>query len=339
MPFVFDAPELQQNTTPSHMEQANASVSAACSPMHNYSEGVLTVGSPSLKGHAALQNLKGPLRANPDASPFALAIRDDPRAQQQIHVEPPALVATAFGGHQFSGLSVAQTAAQAGVSPGNDYKVGTAGNDTFSLLAGDDVGLGEGGDDTLNGNEGEDILDGGEGNDTLVGGQQNDRLTGSAGNDILRGGEGDDQLFGGDGNDKLEGGNGNDELEGHAGADTLNGDAGDDFLRAGPGVDQMRGGPGFDTYILMIDDDPVRGSTIVDKAPNALFFDSAIRTADVNLRADGADLIVSYRGSTIRVIGGATGGDLGSVISELKFGNHPPISIQDFKAGKYVNDE
>lgn len=222
--------------------------------------------------------------------------------------------------------------ALAAISTGNDYQVGTAGNDAFDLLAGDDVGLGEGGNDTLNGNQGEDILDGGDGNDTLGGDEQNDRLHGSAGDDILRGGTGDDQLFGGDGNDQLQGGADADMLYGHAGADTIDGDAGDDLLSGGPGNDTLRGGAGLDTYVLMINDDTVAGSSIIDSAPNAIRFDPAIRAADVSLTVAGVDLIVNYRGSSIRIVGGAAGGSLNSVISTLQFGNQPPVPIDGFVA-------
>ena len=135
----------------------------------------------------------------------------------------------------------------------------------------------------------------------------------------------------------MYGGDGADELHGHAGADSLDGDMGDDLLRGGPGIDTLRGGAGFDTYELMIDDDLVLGSSIVDSAPNALRFDPSIQPADVSLTVLGADLIVNYRDSSIRIINGAAGGNLSHVISVLQFGNQPAITVEGYLARIFTN--
>ena len=112
--------------------------------------------------------------------------------------------------------------------PGEIWRIGSDGPDTFSSGGGYNKIDGGGGDDSLSGDSGANLLAGGEGADTLAGG---------AGADSLLGNAGDDQLLGGAGDDSLAGGDGSDMLVGNAGDDTLNGGAGSDLLDGGVGND------------------------------------------------------------------------------------------------------
>ena len=108
---------------------------------------------------------------------------------------------------------------------GNNYIVGTIG------------------DDTLNGNDGIDTIEADLGNDTLNGGLDNDYLYGGEGNDVLNGDEGDDELRGEAGDDVLNGGTGYDNLRGGSGNDVLNGGLDNTS-------DYMYGESGNDTYLF-----------------------------------------------------------------------------------------
>ncbi|WP_417624700.1 calcium-binding protein [Paremcibacter congregatus] len=100
---------------------------------------------------------------------------------------------------------------------GNDFAHGGGGDDVLQLLWGDDVGIGGTGNDIIAGDQGQDIV---------VGGDQNDNVSGGSGNDMVSGGRHDDQLSGG------------------AGADVLAGDEGDDTVIGGSGNDVFRFGRG-----------------------------------------------------------------------------------------------
>ncbi|MCA3424319.1 MAG: hypothetical protein INF81_15310 [Roseomonas sp.] len=78
---------------------------------------------------------------------------------------------------------------------GNDFIIGTVGNDVISGLGGDDFIDGALGDDTLNGGDGADTLNGSAGNDSLFGGSGGDFLEGSWGRDTYRGGSGADIFY------------------------------------------------------------------------------------------------------------------------------------------------
>ncbi|MEX0280595.1 MAG: calcium-binding protein [Arenibacterium sp.] len=106
-----------------------------------------------------------------------------------------------------------------GPTTGDDFLVGTSGDDKIKALAGDDLINGKGGDDILIGDGGDDVINGGNGKD---------RLLGRAGGDDLKGGKGKDKLSGGGGNDDLGGGKGNDTLIAGKGVDTLTGNGGND---------------------------------------------------------------------------------------------------------------
>jgi hypothetical protein len=110
---------------------------------------------------------------------------------------------------------------------------GGTGNDWFVGTKGDDNLRGQGGDDVLEGLEGNDTLGGGPGNDRLFGGAGNDTLSGDDGNNYLSGGLGNDTLIGGNGNNTLDGGAGNDQMRGGSGADTY-------IFRSGDGSDTIQ---------------------------------------------------------------------------------------------------
>lgn len=80
-------------------------------------------------------------------------------------------------------------------------KFGTNGQDFLMGTNGEDVIYGRGGVDFIDGRGGDDVLYGGDGSDEVVS---------FPGNDILYGGNGNDQVIEGKGNNKLFGGSGND---------------------------------------------------------------------------------------------------------------------------------
>jgi uncharacterized repeat protein (TIGR01451 family) len=149
---------------------------------------------------------------------------------------------------------------------GDNYLVGTNGNDVICGGGGNDVIDGRDGDDTIIGGGGADSINGGNGVDTVEGGIGDDHLFGQSGNDTLRGGNGDDLLAGhegndvllgeagwdllegGDGDDLVKGDDGSDLLYGRSGNDQLFGEAGDDVLLGGNGDDLEKGGDGRDDY-------------------------------------------------------------------------------------------
>ena len=113
---------------------------------------------------------------------------------------------------------------------GNDWLIGTNGDDDIYGLAGNDVLIGRNGDDNLFG---------GAGTDFLFGGRGDDKLWGANGNDYLDAGNGDDKIFAGAGNDTLLGQNGENELYGEGGNDLLVGGVDDDLFDGGGGIDTV----------------------------------------------------------------------------------------------------
>ena len=146
---------------------------------------------------------------------------------------------------------------------GDDFLVGTDGNDKLNGRRGNDILIGKNGDDKLNGGRGNDSLWAGNGDDTLKGGRGNDQLIGGDGDDILKGGTGNDSLWAGTGDDTLNGGRGNDQLIGGDGDDILKGGTGNDQLWGGNGDDKLKGGRGND-YLHGGDGD----DTLIDNQGN-----------------------------------------------------------------------
>ncbi|MEP7301982.1 MAG: calcium-binding protein, partial [Caldimonas sp.] len=107
------------------------------------------------------------------------------------------------------------------------------------------------------------------------------------------GGVEDDNLVATSGNDRVNGGAGNDSLAGLAGNDTLDGGAGDDVLV---------GGAGNDVYVFTVGS----GSDLVDSTDGATTKTDTLRldglvAADVSLRSQGDDVIVTIRSSAEQV--------------------------------------
>jgi len=129
---------------------------------------------------------------------------------------------------------------------GDDYIVGTNGDDTINLKGGDDQGFGLDGNDIIKGGGGFDHLVGGNGIDQIHGGEGPDTISGEDGNDVLDGGDGDDKINGDMGNDVIDAGTGDDIADGGQGNDNIKGGSGDDVLIGGEGDDDISGKTGND---------------------------------------------------------------------------------------------
>ncbi|MDO9004214.1 MAG: calcium-binding protein [Aquabacterium sp.] len=107
-----------------------------------------------------------------------------------------------------------------------------------------------------------------------------------------------DQLFGTPEGELLDGGLGNDLLVGDEGNDTLYGDA---------GIDTLDGGPGDDTFVFGRGDGQDRVVSDWGSTPghrDQLLLGAGISLADVDVSAQGSDLLLSLKGSTdsVRVV-------------------------------------
>lgn len=76
---------------------------------------------------------------------------------------------------------------------------------------------------TIDGGKGNDFILGSSGNDVIKGGKGNDFIMGGDGNDTIHGGRGNDFIHGGDGNDKVYGDQGRDDVYGGQGKDWVQG--------------------------------------------------------------------------------------------------------------------
>ncbi len=220
-----------------------------------------------------------------------------------------------------------------------DLRVGRGGNDALDAAGGDDELDGMSGDDTLTGGAGDDRLLGRSGHDTLDGGEGRDHLEGGRGDDVLRGGGGDDRLVdafgdnvaeGGDGADRIllsgsrglaRGGAGDDTMFASAGNHLLLGDEGRDNLSVYAGEAELDGGAGDDTLLVNAGAkavvhfargggaDEVSIGTFRADAIDEIRLGAGIAMADVDLRRDGADLVLSLAGvpDTLRVRDGFAG--------------------------------
>ncbi|WP_099592868.1 calcium-binding protein [Paramylibacter kogurei] len=135
---------------------------------------------------------------------------------------------------------------------GDDFAVGSNGNDRIFGGRGDDELIDNAGQNQLFGGAGADQITFGNATDNNFGrgGAGDDILISGHGNDRLHGDAGDDQIFAGNGDDILRGGAGNDTIQGDAGNDRIFGGSGDDLINAGSGDDVLRGGRGQDTFVF-----------------------------------------------------------------------------------------
>jgi hypothetical protein len=136
---------------------------------------------------------------------------------------------------------------------GNDFIIGSSGDDFVLAGAGNDQAQLGAGNDILFGGLGNDVADGGPGSDLMAGGAGNDRLSGGPGSDVLAGNAGDDWLDGGPGNDALIDGLGSDRLFGGAGNDWFFATQAQLLGGSGTDTDHFDGGPGFDTLAVLLD--------------------------------------------------------------------------------------
>jgi len=99
---------------------------------------------------------------------------------------------------------------------------------------------------------------------------------------------------------------GNDVLDGGAGDDVVAGMDGDDLLYGDTGNDRLFGGMGQDTYLFGRGDgqDMVQGSS-AELSGDQLVFAGNVNVTDVDVRAEGGDLLLHIQGSTdaVRVTG------------------------------------
>lgn len=184
-----------------------------------------------------------------------------------------------------------------------------SGDDTVFATGGGDLLFGGGGDDVLHGSGGQDSFYGGAGNDSLFGGAGFDWIFFEASNtgvyvdlanelavsdsstdfvsdvEFVVGSRFADEIVGSDGVNIIRSGLGNDTLVGGRGNDVLDGGAGDDqfVFHVGDGRDRLHGfDPQHDTLVIR---------------------ELAGPAADVV--ASGADVVVSFSGTEIVLVGAA----------------------------------
>ncbi|MFZ3086872.1 MAG: putative Ig domain-containing protein [Methylotenera sp.] len=176
---------------------------------------------------------------------------------------------------------------------------------------------------TLSGGAGNDVLDGGAGKDTLVGGTGDDTYYVDTVSDVVTesANAGTDTVIAtatysiasyvNVENLTLEGetainGTGNSTtnlLKGNVASNILSGGAGDDTLDGGAGNDLLRGDQGSDTYVF---DTGSGQDTIVEIAGPAgavdkILMAAGVTAADILLRWNGNDLVISRRDSADRI--------------------------------------
>ncbi|MEM0905743.1 MAG: calcium-binding protein [Pseudomonadota bacterium] len=136
----------------------------------------------------------------------------------------------------------------------------------------------------------------------------NDTLLGTIFDDVLRGNDGNDQLFGDAGCDFLLGQGDNDTIFGNDDNDTLLGGEGDDEMTGGAGIDQFRFGAneGNDTitdFQRGLSGDLLNFGTITSPVPLLL--------SSINQVVQGDDLVVSFAGTSVTLLGLGADGPLG----------------------------
>jgi Ca2+-binding RTX toxin-like protein len=106
-----------------------------------------------------------------------------------------------------------------------------------------------------------------------------------------------DLLYGTVGNDALDGGAGDDVVAGMDGDDLLYGDAGNDRLFGGAGQDTYLFGRGDGRDVIQGSSDELKGDTLA--------FAGNVDVTDVDMQADGLDLVLRLQGSTdsVRITG------------------------------------
>ncbi|BCM25591.1 calcium-binding protein [Methyloradius palustris] len=109
-------------------------------------------------------------------------------------------------------------------------------------------------------------------------------INGYGGNDTIQGADQADILLGGDGNDSIIGADGD---------DILNGGTGNDFLSGGNGADTYQFGVGFGQDTIVNFDNDTFGSHV-----DSIVFDSSITPANISVRRDNSELIITVNGTS-----------------------------------------
>lgn len=141
----------------------------------------------------------------------------------------------------------------------------------------------------ITGTTGDDLISGTPEADRIVALEGHDDVQARGGDDLVEGGPGDDELFAGAGNDAVDGG------------------PGDDYLDGREGDDKLTGGPGRDVFAYYAKDydKPVANGadtiTDFDGAGGDALLLSGFARAEVQVRADGDDMVVELPGPAGRI--------------------------------------
>lgn len=216
-------------------------------------------------------------------------------------------------------VEIAEAVAQLIKSEGLTFK-GGAGDDIFIptdeplyytttstiiLGRGDDFAIGTSGDDHIRGGKGDDVLSDDFGTNDLRGGAGDDVLTlgNNSVHSTLRGGLGNDVLVSGRGADRLFGGAGDDTLFGGAGNDRLRGGGGEDHLIGGQGHDKLTGGAGADVFEFLHHSDGADVITDFEIGVDHIYLpDVAGGFDDLTLTQVGKKTVITVEGSDFSVI-------------------------------------
>lgn len=252
----------------------------------------LPSGELALNMQGVAAELAAQYATNPDAALSSLA---------WLMKVAPTLELSTVQGWSTLGDALAGSAGTTDLPAGYQHLIANPG---ASLYAGTDIG------NTLSGSSSADVLQGLAGNDTLHG---------LAGNDVLSGGDGDDVLNGGSGRDLLLGGAGNDVLGGQnepgysVSYDTgyylygsfFSPGAGNTY-QGGTGNDTLNGTALADLYLFNLGD----GADVINEANvtgqpsgqiDKLRFGPGILASEIQIKRDGANLVLQHTNGTDRV--------------------------------------
>jgi Ca2+-binding RTX toxin-like protein len=188
-----------------------------------------------------------------------------------IHTNPNGSVDVTINGekHSFSAAEAKNLEVRGG--KGNDTIVCTGEADDISFCG---FSLGDNNPNlTIDGGKGDDFIMGSCGDDVIKGGRGNDVIMGCDGNDQIQGGRGSDFIMGGHGNDQIHGGRGNDFVHGGDGNDKVYGDKGRDNVYGGQGKDWVQGGSKEQNFLEKIFDMPSQKDSVNERS----FLDTLFR--------------------------------------------------------------
>lgn len=142
-----------------------------------------------------------------------------------IHTNPNGSVDVTINGekHSFSQAEAKNLEVRGGKGDDSIICTGEADKNSFYSLGGFGIGRNSNPNLTIDGGKGNDFIMGSCGDDVIKGGRGNDFIMGCDGNDQIHGGRGNDFVHGGDGNDKVYGDKGRDNVYGGQGKDWVQG--------------------------------------------------------------------------------------------------------------------